>query len=84
MSANILKFPEPSIRPDLAKCHAAIELCDGDPHVLLFAPAHGVDLVRNPRPELNPKDSPEQLAVDRLMIAFLALAEVLGLGELVS
>jgi hypothetical protein len=81
MSADILKFPEPIIRPDLARCSRAIELCEGDPNLLLLAAAAGVNFVRDPPPLRNPDDSPEQLAVDRLTIAFLALAEVLGIGE---
>jgi hypothetical protein len=56
-------------------------LCHGDPALLLFVASSGVKLVRNPPPPLKPSDSPEQLAVDRLTIAFLALAEVLGIGE---
>jgi hypothetical protein len=49
--------------------------------LLLFVAASGADLVRNRPAPLKPSDSPEQLAVDRLTIAFLALAEVLGIGE---
>jgi len=81
MSANILKFPEPIIRPDLARCRGAVELCNGDVNLLLFVASSGVALVRDPPPLLKPTDSPEQLVVDRLTIAFLALAEVLGIGE---
>jgi hypothetical protein len=58
-----------------------IELCEGDPNLLLLAAAAGVNFVRDPPPLRNPDDSSEQLAVDRLTIAFLALAEVLGIGE---
>ena len=81
MSANILKFPEPIIRPDLARCRRAIELCEGDPKMLLLAAAAGVNFVRDPPPLRNPDDSPGHLAVNRLTISFLALAEVLGIGE---
>ena len=49
MSAKILKFPEPLIRPDLARCRGAIKLCQGDPKMLLFVAACGVNLVRNRR-----------------------------------
>ena len=81
MSADILKFPEPLLRPDLARCRAAIGICEGDPKVLLFVAASGLNLVRYPPKPLSPSHLPEQLAVDRLTIAFLALAEVLGIGE---
>ena len=79
MSADVLKFPERTFRPDLARCRAAIDLCEGDPNLLLLAASAGVNLVREP--PLNSGDSPEQLAVLRLTIAFLALAEVLGIGK---
>jgi hypothetical protein len=70
-----------TFRPDLAKCRGAIELCEGDPNLLLLAASAGVTLVRDPPALLKPSDSPEQLGVLRLTIAFLALAEVLGIGK---
>ena len=73
MSANILKFPERTFRPDLARCRGAIELCEGRSQYAAVRASSGVNLVRNPPALLKPSDSPEQLAVDRLTIAFLAL-----------
>ena len=49
--------------------------------MLLFVASSGINLVRDPPPLLKPSDPPEQLGVLRLTIAFLALAEVLGIGK---
>ena len=35
MSAEILKFPVPLVRPDVAKCVAAVETAERDPIKLL-------------------------------------------------
>jgi len=81
MSAEIVKFPEPRIRPDLARCHAALALCEGDPALLLFLALNGVQLVYNRVPVTGEGD-PAQVKVNRLAISFLALAELFGATDL--
>ncbi len=69
----VIAFPnQRTIKPALSKCLKAIAICEHDPSLLLLAAAAATRLVR---------DGPwisEQVAVDRLAIAFLALAELLG------
>ena len=79
MTAQIIKFPEPLIRPDLARCREAIAICDGDPRTLLFLALNGVHGVYNRVPVKGDCD-PAQVAVDRLAISFLAIGHVLGIG----
>jgi hypothetical protein len=75
--SNVVKFPTPRIRPNLKACREAIALCEHDPSMLLFVAHCGVALVR----EAPTDGDPEQAAVDRVAIAFFALAELLGVTE---
>jgi hypothetical protein len=77
MSAVVVKFPTPPLRPNLAACRQAIALCEHDPNMLLFVAHCGVSLAR----EKATDGDPEQAAVDRLAIAFFALSELLGVTE---
>jgi hypothetical protein len=77
MSAEIINFPEPQIRPNLEACRKALAICEHDPEYLLLAAFNGVQLVFNRVPVKGGGD-PEQAAVDRLAIAFFAIAELLG------
>jgi hypothetical protein len=75
---NVVKFPTPPLRPNLEACRQAIALCEGDPNMLLFVAHCGVSLARDKPTE----GDPEQALVDRLAIAFFALAELLGVPSL--
>jgi hypothetical protein len=77
--SNVVKFPSPPIRPNLANCRKALELCEGNPQHLLFVAFNGLQLVFNRAPTTG--GDPEQATVDRLAIAFFALAELLGVPE---
>jgi len=69
----VIAFPnQRTIKPALSKCLKAIAICEHDPSLLLLVAAAATGLVRD-----GPLVS-EQVAVDRLAIAFLALAELLG------
>src|SRR3954451_3719043 len=80
MSATIIEFPESIIRPDLARCSRAIELCEDDPEKLMFLAFNALQLVYYRKSE-GPAERREQLAFDRLTIAYLALGKMLGIGE---
>jgi hypothetical protein len=75
--SNVVKFPSPPLRPNLASCREALAICDHDPSALLFLASNGVNLVHERVPVKGGGD-PEQAAVDRLAIAFFAIAELLG------
>jgi hypothetical protein len=77
--SNVVKFPTPPLRPNLAACRQAIALCEHDPAMLLFVAHCGIGLVRDKSAATD--GDPEQAAVDRLAIAFFALSELLGVTE---
>jgi hypothetical protein len=77
--SNVVKFPAPPIRPNLTVCRHAIALCEHDPAMLLFVAHCGTGLVYDR--EAAKGGDPEQALVDRLAIAFFALAELLGVPD---
>jgi hypothetical protein len=84
MSAAILTFPAPTIRPNLDRCREALAICDHDPALLLLVARAGVTLSDKPVPIPGSKDNEaasEQVVRDRLAISFFALAELLGVSE---
>jgi hypothetical protein len=81
MSATIIDFPEPTIRPDLEVCRKAIAICEGRTDELLLLAFNGVHLVYN-RVPVKGEGDPQQTTVNRLAISFFALAELLGATDL--
>ena len=80
MSAEIINFPEPTIRPNLEVCRKAIAICEGRTDELLLLALSGVHLVFNRVPAK--EGDPQQTTVNRLAISFFALAELLGVTDL--
>jgi len=80
-TAMVIKFPKPTIRPNLEACRKALAICEDDPGKLLFLAFSGVRLVYD-RVPVKGEGDPEQAAVDRLAISFFALAELLGVTDL--
>jgi hypothetical protein len=76
MSVVVIPFPNRrTIKPALSECLAAVALCEHDPSLLLLTAAAATRLVHK-APWVS-----DQVAVDRLTIAFLALAELLGVTK---
>ena len=76
MTAQVIWFPERrSIRPDMVKVRAVLDKVNGDDAGALYVAAlggfTGADLGR--------QQGNHQLLVDGLMIAFLAIAGILGI-----
>jgi hypothetical protein len=71
---------KPIIRPDLARCRAAIKFCEDDPEKLMFLALNAVQLVYYRKAD-GPAERREQLAFDRITMAYLALGKLLGIGE---
>lgn len=75
MTGVVVPFPNRrTIRPVVCDCVKAVAICEHDPEMLLFCAASALNLVRQK------SSSSEQLVVNRLTIAFLALAELLGIA----
>jgi hypothetical protein len=81
MTAAVINFPAPPIRPNLEVCREALAICDGKINELLFLSYSAVSAVYRRAP-VNGDGDPAQVAVDRLAISFLALAELLGVPDL--
>jgi hypothetical protein len=73
---SVVPFPNRRVvRPAVSECVEAVALCEHRPELLLICAASALDLVRR-KPSVS-----EQLAVNWLTVAFLALAELLGVTK---
>jgi hypothetical protein len=84
MSAAILKFPEPLVRPDVAKCIAAVEVAEHDPIKLFVVAKAGLALVENMRRDQADDPAAPQHIMNGLTVSLLALAEILGVTDQVG
>jgi len=81
MSAVILKFPMPLVRPDVAKCVAAVETAEHDPIKLFVVARAGLDLVENMSRDHADDPAAPQHIMNGLTMSLLALAEILGVTD---
>ena len=73
---NVIPFPNRRIvRPAVSECVEAVAFCEHRPELLLICAAWALSVVRR-EPSVS-----EQVAVNRLTVAFLALAELLGVTK---
>jgi hypothetical protein len=73
---SVIPFPNRRVvRPAVSECIEAVAVCEHRPELLLFCAASALNLIRR-EPSVS-----EQVAVNRLTIAFLALAELLGVTK---
>jgi hypothetical protein len=73
---TVIPFPNRRVvRPAVSECVEAVALCEHRPELLLICASWALNVVRR-----EPCVS-EQVAVNRLTVAFLALAELLGVTK---
>ena len=73
---SVIPFPNRRVvRPAVSECVEAVALCEHRPELLLICAAWALNVVRR-EPSVS-----EQVAVNRLTVAFLSLAEPLGVTK---
>jgi hypothetical protein len=84
MSATIINFPARPVKPDVPTCAITVAACNHDPEALFALTMAALTMVQNKREQHADSATVSESAVDNgLMLAFLALAEMLGVTRLI-
>ena len=85
MSATIINFPDRPVKPDVATCVITVAACNHDPQALFALTVAALTMVQNKR-ERQPDFATlsESGVVNGLTLALLALAEMLGVTQLIE